>query len=80
MNQNICALLKLIRMAIGRETDYSFPSGVDWKEVVVLSIVQEVAPIAFDGLQKFFDESDGGLPMGFHESENLKYEWLSYEL
>jgi len=44
-------LLKLLRMALGNETDYTLPKDVDWKEVVRLSYEHKVSALAVDGLQ-----------------------------
>lgn len=44
-------LLKLVRIAMGWENDFSLPINVDWKEVLVLSHEQGVNAIALDGLE-----------------------------
>lgn len=42
-------LLKLVRMAMGWETDFSLPEDVDWKEVVQMAFEQGVSAIIIDG-------------------------------
>lgn len=44
-------LLKLVRIAMGWEVDFSLPKDVDWKEVLSLSQEQGVNAIAVDGLE-----------------------------
>lgn len=70
-------LFKLVRIALGKEEDFSLPCGVDWRKVVDLSYEQGVAAIAVDGLQKLYEscpnlESELDKP----EYEGLKYEWF----
>lgn len=70
-------LFKLVRIALGKEEDFSLPCGVDWRKVVDLSYEQGVAAIAVDGLQKLYEscpnlESELDKP----KYEALKYEWF----
>lgn len=51
MNKNREILLKLVRVAMGWETDFSLPEDVNWKEVFVLAQEQGVNAIALDGLE-----------------------------
>lgn len=51
MNKNREILLKIVRVAMGWETDFSLPRDVDWKEVFVLAQEQGVNAIALDGLE-----------------------------
>lgn len=44
-------LLKLVRIAMGWEDDFSLPKDVDWKEVLSLAQEQGVNAIAVDGLE-----------------------------
>lgn len=44
-------LLKLVRIAVGWENDFSLPKDVDWKEVLSLAQEQGVNAIAVDGLE-----------------------------
>lgn len=46
-------LLKLVRMAMGWESDFSLPDGIDWKEVLSLSKEQAVSPIVVDGYELY---------------------------
>lgn len=70
-------LFKLVRIALGKEEDFSLPCGIDWRKVVDLSYEQGVAAIAVDGLQKSYEscpnlESELDKP----KYEALKYEWF----
>lgn len=49
-------LLKLVRMAMGWETDFSLPSDVDWKEVLSIAQEQGVNAIAIDGLEVYMSK------------------------
>lgn len=44
-------LLKLVRAAMGWESDYTLPPDIDWKEVLTLATEQGVEAIAIDGYQ-----------------------------
>lgn len=46
-------LLKLVRIAMGWENDFSLPADVDWKDVLSLAHEQGVNAIAVDGLEKW---------------------------
>lgn len=46
-------LLKLVRVAMGWETDFSLPEDVDWQEVLALAQEQGVDAIVVDGLDTF---------------------------
>lgn len=52
MNKSANILFRLLRAALGDETEVSMPDDVDWNEVIDLSFNQGVAAIAVDGLQK----------------------------
>lgn len=70
-------LFMLVRIALGKEEDFSLPCVVDWRKVVDLSYEQGVAAIAVDGLQRLYEscpnlESELDKP----EYEGLKYEWF----
>lgn len=54
-------LLKLVRVAIGWEHDFSLPEGVDWREVMVLANEQGVNAIAIDGLEILKDKNSNDL-------------------
>lgn len=76
-NSSAEILFKLLRIALGRETDYSLPEKIDWSEVVDLSFKQGVAAIAVDGLQKLYDAvPDLELAIDSPELEGVKYEWF----
>ena len=83
MNQSSEVLLKLLRIALGNESDCSLPSCVNWREVIDLSFEQGVAAIAVDGLQRIYDrlEVSGERlacleDLDSPELEDLKYEWF----
>ena len=85
MNQSAEVLLKLIRIALGKELEYSLPLSVDWKTVIDMSFEQGVAALAVDGLQRIYDsiesrESKEGIEsleaLDSPELEDLKYEWF----
>lgn len=77
MSSSAEILFKLLRIALGNESDLSLPSVIDWREVVELSYQQGVAAIAVDGLQKIYDAVlDWELELDKPELEALKYEWF----
>lgn len=55
-------LLKLVRMAMGRETDFSLPDDVDWKEVLSIAQEQGVNAIAVDGLEVYMSKQPQDSP------------------
>lgn len=70
-------LYKLVRIALGKEEDFSLPCGIDWRKVVDLSYEQGVVAIAVDGLQKLYDcQTNLELELDSPELETLKYEWF----
>ena len=82
MKESVEVLFKLLRIALGNESDYSLPSSVNWKEVIDLSFEQGVAALAVDGLQKIYDEiadqvrNDALEELDSPPLEDLKYEWF----
>lgn len=71
-------LFKLVRIALGKEEDFSLPCGIDWRKVVDLSYEQGVAAIAVDGLQRLYELHPSlELELDKPEFEGLKYEWFS---
>lgn len=79
MNTPTEVLFKLLRIALGNESDYSLPNFVDWREVIEMSYRQCVAAIAVDGLLKLYDEvPDIDLELDNPEFEDIKYEWLGF--
>lgn len=76
MASSVDILLKLVRLAIGTETEFAIPENVDWKEVYELSCSQGVSAIAYDGLQKLYDKC-GRLSLDSPEYMNIKYEWFA---
>lgn len=51
MNNSIEVLLKLVRIAMGWEEDFSIPKTVKWREVLTLAKEQGVNAIVVDGLE-----------------------------
>lgn len=45
------ALLKLVRIAMGWDSDFSLPQDIDWKEVLKMAAEQGVEAIAIDGYE-----------------------------
>lgn len=62
--------LKLIRIALGNESDFSMPNDVDWSEVYELSSRNGLSAICWDGVQKFDDSF-------LLSNEDLRYCWIS---
>ena len=79
MTQEEEVLLKLIRIALGKENDFSLPNDVNWEVVFALSVRQDVVNIAYDGLQTIF-ESSTEKTLGFDtpKLEELRYKWIGY--
>jgi len=74
-------LEKLLRVALGNETEVVLPNTVDWRSVFALAYRHSVAAIALDGLCMLRengavcqDSSDTG------ELDSIKYEWYGYVL
>ena len=55
-------LLKLVRMAMGWETDFSLPEDVDWKGVLSIAQEQGVNAIAVDGLEVYMNNQPQDSP------------------
>lgn len=55
-------LLKLVRIAMGWETDFSLPEDVDWKEVLSIAQEQGVNAIAVDGLEVYMSKQPQDSP------------------
>lgn len=62
-------LLKLLRIALGKEPPASFPEGVDWHAVHALSAKQNVAGLACEGILQCPDVMI---------DEDLRYMWMGY--
>lgn len=92
MKESAEVLLRLLRIALGNESDLSLPFFVNWKEVIDLSINQGVAAVAVDGVQRIYDAIDSAQTApgsnGYEALESLdcldmsaiKYEWFGYTL
>ena len=77
MDGSVQTLIKLVRIALGYETDLSLPSKINWREVVDISFAQGVAAIAVDGLQRVYESCPNlELELDWPELEVLKYEWF----
>lgn len=70
MSNSVNILFKLLRAALGDETEVSLPEGVDWNKVVDLAFNQGVVAIIVDGLQK----SGTNALLESEELEDLRYE------
>lgn len=55
-------LLKLVRMAIGWETDFSLSDDIDWKDVLQIAQEQGVNAIAVDGLEVYMSKQPQDSP------------------
>lgn len=62
-------LLKLVRMAIGWETDFSLPRNVNWSEVLQMAIEQGVSAIIIDGYD-ILCQNNPGQNGGLNSLEN----------
>jgi len=81
MNTSQEVLFKLIRIALGNETDFSLPNVVDWREVIELSWRHGLPAIAIDGLQLAFRHNPELLSLfNSPELEELKYNWFGQTL
>lgn len=58
-------LLKLIRFAVGWETDYSLPQDVNWNEVLTIAREQGVEAIALDGYDVLMSKNPKEKPSAF---------------
>ena len=54
-------LLKLIRLAMGWENDYSLPDNIMWGEVLEMASEQGVEAIALDGLDVYMSQNPGAV-------------------
>lgn len=55
-------LLKLVRMAMGWEMDFSLPEDIDWQEVLAIAQEQGVDAIVVDGLDAFMTKQSQKSP------------------
>ena len=77
MSKTMGLLLKLLRVALGTETDMSVPEGVDWPALVAMANAQGVAALAYGGLQKCY-EADRSLVLPLdREQRQVKFDWFS---
>ncbi len=54
-------LLKLVRLAMGWETDYTLPDSINWREVLEMASEQGVEAIALDGLDVYMSRNPGAV-------------------
>lgn len=52
-------LLKLVRLAMGWESDYTLPEDIDWQEVLEMASEQGVEAIALDGFDVYITKNPG---------------------
>jgi hypothetical protein len=57
VNKNGDILLKLVRMAMGWESDFSLPEDIDWRRVFEHAQEQGVNAIVLDGLEKYMNNT-----------------------
>lgn len=76
-------LLRLIRIALGNETDFVSPIEADLSSIIALSKKQGVSSIACDGLALFYEKAETDdqalqalASFATKESEQLKFLWL----
>ena len=62
MNTSWEILLKLVRVAMGWEKEFSLPEDIDWEAVLQLSHEQGVNAIVLDGLEKLMEETSYSFP------------------
>ena len=55
-------LLKLVRLAMGWESDYTLPEDIDWQEVLEMASEQGVEAIALDGFDVYITADHGNTP------------------
>ena len=69
---------KLVRISIGRESDFSLPGEVDWTKVYGLSVKNGVSSLALDGIKRIY-ETDPKIVASFYEQSNkpLRLKWYS---
>lgn len=79
MNQSAEVLLKLMRIALGNEKDFSLPNVVNWEEVFDLAVKQGVPNICYDGVQTIMN-ANPSVEIGLNKTEwePLRYKWLGY--
>lgn len=82
-------LFKFVRLALGRESDFTLPSDLNWKQLIELSFSQGVSALTIDGYQSICDcpensacEKDSGTVKALEaldalELEEDKYLWFS---
>lgn len=81
MTQEVEAVFKLLRIALGREVNITLPNDINWEDVFALSLEQGVENLVYDGLLLLMrDHSD--LSYGFESQglESLKYKWIGYRV
>lgn len=61
MSSSRAILLKLVRMAMGWETDFSLPDVVNWQEVLDISHEQGVTAIVMDGYEVYLEKNPGAV-------------------
>lgn len=70
-------LLSLIRSAFGNNAFVLCPQEDDWKEVFALACNQDVAAIAFDGIQACYTLNPKSLSsLDTEKNKDLKYDWF----
>lgn len=79
MNETSEVLFKLLRVALGNETDFKLPHDVDWNKTIDMSFRQGLAAITVDGLQMIYEaDSDMKSNLDGPEFEEMKYDWFGF--
>ena len=81
MTNNSEALLKLIRISLGKEIDFTFPSQTNWREVLDMSVKQGVDAIVSDGVNIVYQKVRN-IKINGNENDfdDLRYEWMGRAL
>lgn len=71
MKNEQSALLKLVRLGIGKDSIFKIPQGLDWQEVFGMAEKQDVIAIVLDGIDICFDKG-AALDIDFQ----TKMDWI----
>ena len=70
-------LFQLLRLALGIEEYFSFPTEVDWQETIDLAEKHGVSAIAWDGIQHLYEVNPHiELALDSPEQRQTKYDWF----
>lgn len=81
MDINDEALLRLLRIAFGEDSNFGFSKNVDWNVVFDNSLQHGLVAVAVDGINKCRAMSQTApFVLDLPEWEDLKYKWLGYSM